>query len=147
MLGALFHHQNLSVALNDGGFDLANFFVHQHFIRKMAIENLLANFGHALWAQRVSRPRPAQRWLRLLIRLEQRLVRPLGRRRSIQLDPIQPVEYQPRAFGSNRDGLLDVLNWLVHVPGTFPLPVIELRPRSLAKSTDPLVRVLRTTND
>jgi len=48
MLGAFFHHQNLAVALDDGGFDFADLFVHQHFVGKVAIENLLADFGHAI---------------------------------------------------------------------------------------------------
>ena len=85
--GTIFHHQNLAVALDDGGFNLADFFVEQHFDRQFAVENLLANFGDALGAQRVGRARPAQRRLRLLVRLEERLVGPLGDR------GIRPGEY------------------------------------------------------
>ncbi len=127
VLGALFYHQNLAIALDDGGLDLANLFVHQHFVGKMPIKNLLPDFGHALRAQRVSRARPAQRRLRLLIRLQQRLVRPLRRRRRILLDPVQPVKHHPRSSRAQRYCLLDVLNWLVHCPGTFQVPGIELR--------------------
>ena len=78
VLGAIFHHQDLAVALDDGGLDLADFFVHQHFVRQLAVENLLADFGHALRAQRIGGARPAQRRLGLFVGLEQRLVRPLG---------------------------------------------------------------------
>ena len=45
---AFLHHQNLAVALDDGGFDLADFFVHQNFVGQIAVENLLTDFGHAL---------------------------------------------------------------------------------------------------
>ncbi len=79
MLRALFHHHDLAILLDDGGFDLADFFVHQHFIRKVAVEDLLADFGHALGAERIGGARPSERRLRLLVGLEQRLVRPFGR--------------------------------------------------------------------
>src|SRR6267378_1226368 len=81
----------------------------------MAVENLLTDFGHALGAQRVSRARPSQRRLGLFVGLEQRLVRPLGRRRRILLDPVQPVENQTCASGAKLYCFFFVLNWLVHV--------------------------------
>src|SRR6266496_1510753 len=114
MLGALFDHPNFAVLLDDGGFDLADFFIEQHFVRQMAVENLLTDFGHALRAKRVGRARPAEWRLRLLVGLKQRLVRPLGRRRGIRLDPVQAIKYCPNTFGSHRDCFLYVLNWLVH---------------------------------
>ena len=80
VLGALFYHPDLAVLLDDGGFDLADLFVEQNFVGKVAVKNLLTNFRHALGAERVSRPRPTQRRFRLLVGLEQRLVRPLWRR-------------------------------------------------------------------
>jgi len=54
--GAVFHHQNLSVALNDSGLDLAMFFVHQNFVRQFAVKNLLADFRDTLRAQRIGEP-------------------------------------------------------------------------------------------
>ena len=60
---ALFHHHDLAVLLNDGGFNLANFFVDQNFVWQVSVENLLTDFGHALGAQGVSRARPTERRL------------------------------------------------------------------------------------
>ena len=112
--GAVFHHQDLAVALDDFGLDLADFFVHQHFVRQFAVENLLADFRHALGAERVSGARPAQRRLGLFVGLQQRLLRPFRRRRWVLLDLIQAVEHHPRAFGGDGDCFLHVLHWLVH---------------------------------
>ncbi len=83
VLGAIFHHQNLAVALDDGGLDLSYFFVHQNFVRKFAVENLLADFRDTLRAERIGGAGPAERRLRLFVGLEQRLVGPFrgGRRR------------------------------------------------------------------
>ena len=59
VLGAVFDHPNFAVTFDDLGFDLANFFVHQNVYRKMAVENLLPNFGDALGTKRIGRTRPA----------------------------------------------------------------------------------------
>ena len=92
VLGAVFDHQNLAVALDDRGLDLADLFVHEHFVGQLAVENLLADFGHALGAERVGRARPAERRLRLLVGLEQRLVGPLRSRRRIRLHAVETLE-------------------------------------------------------
>src|SRR5580704_3070693 len=63
--GAVFHHQDLAIALDDLGLDLAGLLVHQDFDWQLAVENLLADFGDALWAQGVGGARPTQRGLRL----------------------------------------------------------------------------------
>jgi hypothetical protein len=112
---AIFHHQNLAVALDDGGLDLADLFVHQHFVRQFAVENLLADFRHTLRAQRIGGARPAERWLGFFVGLEQRLVGPLGRGRRIGLDAIQAVEHNPSAFGGDGDCFFYVLDRLAHV--------------------------------
>jgi hypothetical protein len=59
VLRAVLDHPDLAVALDDLRLDLADFFVHQNVDRQMAVENLLANFRHALGAKRVGRARPA----------------------------------------------------------------------------------------
>ena len=74
MLGAILHHEDLAVALDDLGLDLAGLFVQQNFVRQLAIDDLLADFRDALRAQRICAAGPSERGLRLLIRLEQRLV-------------------------------------------------------------------------
>ncbi len=48
--GTIFDHQNLAIAFDDGGLDLADLLVHQNFVRQLAVENLLANFGDTLRA-------------------------------------------------------------------------------------------------
>ncbi len=48
MDGAIFHHQDLAIALNDRGFDLACFFVEQDLVRQLTVHDLLADFRHAL---------------------------------------------------------------------------------------------------
>ena len=115
MFLAILDHQDLAVALDDLGFDLADFFVGQNFDGQLAIENLLADFGDTLRAQRVRGARPAQRRLGLLIGLEQGLVGPLGLGRRILLDPVGALEYRPRALGGDGHCFLHILYWLVHV--------------------------------
>jgi hypothetical protein len=51
MLGAVLHHQDLAVALDDLSFDLTDFFVQKDFVRKFAVENLLADLGDAARAK------------------------------------------------------------------------------------------------
>jgi hypothetical protein len=79
--GAILDHQDLAVALDDLGFDLAHLFVHQDRERLLAVENLLADLGDAARAQGIGLARPAQRGLGLLVRLEQRLFGPLRDKR------------------------------------------------------------------
>ena len=109
VLRAVLHHQDLAVALDDLRLDLADLLVHQHFDRQLAVEDLLADLRNALRAQRVGGARPAQRRLRLLVRLQQRLVRPLRRKRRIGMNAVQFVENDPRALGGDGDGLFNVL--------------------------------------
>jgi len=94
---------------------IADLFVAEDFDGQLAIENLLADFGDTLRAQRIRGTRPAQRGLGLLIRLEQGLVRPLGLGRRILLDPVEALEYRPCACGGDCNGFLHILHWLVHV--------------------------------
>src|SRR5215469_16576268 len=115
MLGAVLDHEDLAVALDDLGLDFAGLLVHEDFDRQLAVDDLLADFRHALGAERVGAARPAQRRLRFLIGLQQRLVGPLGRKRRIGIDAVGFVEHRPCAFGGNGDSFLDILNRLVHL--------------------------------
>src|ERR1700693_5496339 len=114
MDGAIFHHQNLAVALDDFSLDLADFFVHQHFVWQFAVENLLTDFRHALGAKRIGGARPAQRRLGLFVGLQQRLLRPLRRWRGVLLDLVQTVEHHPRASGGKGYCFFRVFHWLMH---------------------------------
>ena len=78
VLGAILHHQDLAIALDDLRLDLANLLVQKDLVGQLAINNCLADLRNAFGAERVSRTGPAKGRLLFLIRLEQRLVRPLG---------------------------------------------------------------------
>src|SRR5206468_9113042 len=106
--------QDLAVAFHDSGFDLAHFFVEQHFVRQLAVEDLLADLRHALWAERVGRARPAERRLRLLVGLQQRLLRPLGREPGVLLDAVDAFEYRPRRARSQGQHRFGIFHRLVH---------------------------------
>ena len=49
--GAVLHHQDLAVALDDLGLDFAGLLVHQDFDGQLAVDDLLADFRHALGAE------------------------------------------------------------------------------------------------
>src|SRR6185369_12798236 len=116
VLRAILHHQDLPVALDDRRLNFADRLVQQNFIRQLAVENVLADLRHALRTKRVRRAGPAQRRLRLLVRLEQWLVAPLRRERLVLVDAVQLVEHYPRASRAVGEGLLNVLDWLMHEP-------------------------------
>lgn len=115
MLRTLFDHQNFSIALNDLGLDLADFFVEKDVVGQLAVKNLLADFGHALRTERICRAGPAKRWLRFLVRLEEGLVRPLRSGGSIRLDAIQSFENRPRSGRCDGDCFFNILYWFMHV--------------------------------
>ena len=112
---AVLHHQDLAVALDNLRLDLASLLVHQDFDRQLAVNDLLTNFRDALRAERIGGARPAQWRLRLLVRLQQGLVRPLRRKRRIGIDAVELVEYDPCALGGNGNRFLNVLNRFVHL--------------------------------
>ena len=114
--GAVLHHQDLAVAFDDGGLDLADLLVQQDLVVALAVEDLLARFANAGRAERVGLARPAERRLHLLPRLLNRLVGPLGREGLCPLHGVERVEYAPGAFGREREPLLDVLDRLMHMP-------------------------------
>ncbi len=111
---AVLDHDDLAVLLVDGRLDLADLFVEQGLERARAIEDRLARFTHAGRAQRVGLARPAQRGLGLLVRLQDRLVGPLGLHRRARIDLVELGEDVPDAVGGNRQTLLCVLNRRVH---------------------------------
>src|SRR5258708_5258262 len=119
MRRAVLDHQDLTVAFDDLGFDLADLFIHQNFMGEMAVENLLANLRDTLGAKRICRARPSQWRLRLLVGLEQRLVGPLRRWRRVGLDAIQAVEHNPGSPGGNGDCFFHVLDRLAHLSSWF----------------------------
>jgi len=63
--GAFLDHQDLAIALDDLRFDLARLISVKDFEGSFAVEDLLADFGHATRAQGIGLARPAQRRLDL----------------------------------------------------------------------------------
>ena len=70
VLGAVLDHQDLAVALDDLGLDFADFFVQQNFVGQLAVQDLLADLGDALGAERVGGARPAKGRLLFLVALQ-----------------------------------------------------------------------------
>ena len=114
VLGAILDHEDFAVALDDLSLDFADFFVEKNFVRQLAVENLLANLGDALGAQRVRGARPAEGRLLLLIALEERLVAPLGREPGVGADAVQALKNNPRSLGCVDGGLFNVFDGFGH---------------------------------
>ena len=103
--GAVLHHQDLAVALDDLGLDLADLLVEQDFVGQLAVDDLLADLRNALGAERVGGAGPAERRLLFLVGLQQRLVAPLGGEAGVGRDRVQFVEYGPSGLCSIRESL------------------------------------------
>src|SRR5690606_24425039 len=114
VLRAVLHHQDLPIAFDDRGLDLADLLRQQHRVVALAVEDLLPGLAYADRTERVGLARPAKRRLDLLPRLEQRLLGPPGRQRLIGLDAVEGVEHGPGAARHERQSLFDVLDRLVH---------------------------------
>ena len=98
MRGAVLHHQDSAVALDDLRLDLADFLVEQDFVRQFSVEDLTADFRDTLWAKRIGGARPPQRRLGFLVRLEKRLVAPPGSERLTGMNAVHPFKNEPRSL-------------------------------------------------
>src|SRR5579884_595782 len=101
MDGALLDHPDLAVALDDLCFDLADFLVHEVAPILLPREDGFARFLHTPRAERISLPRPPQRWLGLFPGLQQRFFRPVWSKRWIGIELIeklQSIESHARGF-------------------------------------------------
>ncbi len=92
---AVLHHQDLAIALDDLRLDLADLLVQQDLMRQLAIDDLLADGGHALGAEGVGGAGPAEGRLFFLVALEKRLVAPLGRKALVRANAVEPAEDFP----------------------------------------------------
>ena len=95
-------------------FDLARLVGVEHIERRLAVQNLLADFGHAARAERIGGARPAQRGLGLFPRFQEGLVRPFRRKTRILADLIELIEDEPTRPGGVCQGFLCVFDRLVH---------------------------------
>ena len=112
---AILHHQDLAVALDHLGLDLARLVGVENVERGLAVQNLLPDFRNAARAQGIGIARPAQRRLGLLPRFQQRLVRPFGHKARILVDLVELIEYYPSRAGGVSHGFFNVFNRLVHL--------------------------------
>ena len=112
--GAVLDHEDLAVALDDLGLDLADLLVEQDLVGQLAVEDLLADLGDALGAERVGGARPAEGRLLFLIALQEGLVAPLGRKGWVGADAVQTLVNHPRTFGCVDHGFLGALNHFGH---------------------------------
>ena len=113
--GAILDHQDLAVALDDLRLDFAGLVGVEDFEGRLAVQDLLADFGHAARAERIGLARPAQRRLGLFPGLQQRLVGPLRGEPRILADLIELVEDYPGRAGGVCQSFLGVFDRLVHL--------------------------------
>src|SRR5262249_24436530 len=111
---AVLDHEDLPVPLENRGLDFPYLFVEQHAHVFLAVENLLPRLADAVRAEGVRLSRPAEHRLGLLVRFQQPLLMPFPREGWILTDPVQRVEYDPRAVRCDRKPLFDVLVRPVH---------------------------------
>jgi hypothetical protein len=112
---AVLDHDDLAVFLGDGGLDLADLFGQERLERLGAIEDGLPGLAHAGGTQRVGLTGPAKRRLRLLIRLQQWLVRPLGDEGRILADLVGAGKHLPGTVRRDGQSFFHVLNGRVHL--------------------------------
>jgi len=107
--GAILHHEDLAVALDDLSLDLAGLFVLEDLDGEFAVDDLVADVGDALGAKGVRCAGPAERRLGLLEALKKRLVGPLRSERGIRVDRIQFFKDGPGSIRGERSGLFNDL--------------------------------------
>jgi hypothetical protein len=115
VLGAVLHHEDLAIALNDLGLDLADLFIEEDFVGQLAVEDLLADLRDALGAERVSGAGPSEGRLLFLPALLQGLVSPLRREGCVGADAVEPLVDNPRAFSRVNGCLFHVFDRFGHV--------------------------------
>jgi len=103
--GAVLHHPDLAVALDDLRFDLAHLLVQQILPILLAIDDGLAGFLDAARAKRVGLTRETQLRLSLLPGLQKRFLRPLRRERRpgiVLVEELNRVERRAGDLGHRR---------------------------------------------
>ena len=105
--GAVLDHEDLAVALDDLGLDLADLLVEQDLVGQLAVDDLLADLRDAPGAEGVGGTGPAERGLLFLVALQEGLVAPLGGEALIGADRVQPAEDCPACFGSVGERLFE----------------------------------------
>ena len=97
--GAVFHHPDLAVALDDLRFDLAHLLVQKVLPILPAIDDRLAGFLDAAWTKRVGLAGETQLRLGLLPGLQERFLRPLGCERRPGIVLVKELDRVERRAG------------------------------------------------
>src|SRR5205085_6238988 len=98
--GAVLDHPNLPVALYDLSLYLADLLRDEDCgVNRRRAQDFVARLDDALGAQGVCRAREAERRLRLLPRLQKRLVRPLRRERLVRPELVEELYRVEKAAG------------------------------------------------
>ncbi len=103
---AVLHHQDLAVALDDLCLDLADLLVQKNLVRQLAVNDLLADLGDTLRAERVRRTGPTEGRLFLLVALQKGLIAPAGCKARVGADAIELLKDSPSSLGRQRKTLL-----------------------------------------
>ena len=105
--GAVLDHQDLAVALDDLRLDLADFFVEENLVGELAVDDLLADGGHALGAERIGGTRPAEGRLLFLVALQEGLVAPARGEAGVGADLVDAAEDGPACFRGQNNRLFE----------------------------------------
>jgi hypothetical protein len=87
--GAFLYHPDLAIALDNLRFDFADFFMDQIGPVFFSVDDQIARFTHAIGTQGIRGARPTEGRLGFLPGLQQRLIRPLRRKRRIGIKFIE----------------------------------------------------------
>jgi len=97
VLGAILDHPDLTVALDDLRFDLADLFIDEGRDLAIAAQDLLAGLDHTIRTKRIGLAREAERRLRLLPGFEDRLIGPFRDERFAGLELVDRLDGVERA--------------------------------------------------
>src|SRR5262249_40958907 len=95
--------------------NLADLLLEKDLVIHLAVHDLLPDLRHAARTQRVGSAGPTKRGFRLLIRLQQRFVRPLRGERRFLVDLICRLEKLPGATSDVSDCFFSILDRLMHL--------------------------------
>src|SRR5713101_2580740 len=111
MLGTIFGHPNLAIALDNLGLDFTYMLVDEHADFLPARNDVFARLNNALRAKRICCAGEAQCGFRFLPRFQQGLVRPLGRERGVRLVFVHCLNRVEDSASHQRKALLKVFYW------------------------------------
>jgi len=97
VLRTILDHPHLAVPLDDLCLDLADLLINKRRYIAIAIDDRLARLDHTVRAKRIRLPRKSQRWLRLLPRFQDRLIRPLRNERCVRLELVNRADSVKRS--------------------------------------------------